>query len=379
MFKSLLAWIFAFLVILNILSADCGAQAQTLIADHQAVSAFQNIPTSYFSQVRSVLNVFYGHTSHGGQIVTGLWMLEAEDDAINPGLYDLPYLFEEDWIDLGDEEWLSNTRSYLNDHPETNLVIWSWCGQLSDYGAAQVDDYLTEMNQLENDYPAVTFVYMTGHLDGEGPTGALYTNNNRIRSFCMTNGKVLFDFADVESYDPANVYYPYGSDACEWCYDWCSTRTCPGCTECAHSHCFNCYIKGKAFWWLMARLAGWNPAAVGIVTDLSWIRVPEGATAQFRVRLSNIPAANVTVSAARVSGDSDLSVQSGAALTFTPANWNVYQAVTLAAAEDIDDVHGSATIRLSAPSLANKEITAQEIDKDRPMARYVPLLILLLD
>jgi hypothetical protein len=129
----------------------------------------------------------------------------------------------------------------------------------------------------------------------------------------------------------------------------------------------------------MARLAGWNPAAVGIVTDLSWIRVPEGATAQFRVRLSNIPAANVTVSAARVSGDSDLSVQSGAALTFTPANWNVYQAVTLAAAEDIDDVHGSATIRLSAPSLANKETTAQEIDKDRPMARYVPLLILLLD
>jgi hypothetical protein len=28
--------------------------------------------------------------------------------------------------------------------------------------------------------------------------------------------------------------------------------------ECAHSHCFNCYLKGKAFWWLLARMAGWS-------------------------------------------------------------------------------------------------------------------------
>ena len=26
----------------------------------------------------------------------------------------------------------------------------------------------------------------------------------------------------------------------------------------AHSHCLNCYQKGKAFWWMMARIAGWD-------------------------------------------------------------------------------------------------------------------------
>ena len=45
-----------------------------------------------------------------------------------------------------------------------------------------------------------------------------------------TTGKVLFDFADIESYDPAGNYYPNGSDACEWCDDWCAAH--PG--DCAN-------------------------------------------------------------------------------------------------------------------------------------------------
>jgi hypothetical protein len=65
---------------------------------------------------------------------------------------------------------------------------------------------------------------------------------------------VLFDFADIESYDPEGTYYPDETDACAWCSSWCSSHTCVSCGECAHSHCFNCYRKGQAFWSLMAEL-----------------------------------------------------------------------------------------------------------------------------
>ena len=115
------------------------------------------------------------------------------------------------------------------------------------------------MQQLESDYPNVLFVYMTGHLDGSGPSGNLYQRNNQIRSFVADNDRVLFDFADIESYDPAGNYHPDGNDGCSWCTAWCASNSCPPCGSCAHSHCFNCYQKGKAFWWMMARVAGWRP------------------------------------------------------------------------------------------------------------------------
>ena len=97
-----------------------------------------------------------------------------------------------------------------------------------------------------SDYPNVKFLYMTGHLDGSGVDGNLYLRNNQIRAWCAAHGKTLFDFADIESYSPDGTYYPDGSDACEWCYTWCASNTCPDCGDCAHSHCFNCYQKGKA-------------------------------------------------------------------------------------------------------------------------------------
>jgi len=230
----------------------------SLTADHRSSFAFSNIPQLYFTQIQSKYRIYYGHTSHGGQIVTGLGMLAAE----NSSLYATPIIHEDDWTDLGDPAWPDITRTVLSHNPQVNLVIWSWCGQLSWMSAYEVDQYLAQMSRLESDYPGVIFVYMTGHLDGGGPNGMLKANNDRIRSYCSTYNKVLFDFADIESYDPTGNYFPYGSDRCEWCESWCSSQTCPACEECAHSHCFNCYQKGKAFWWMLASIEGWWPVSM---------------------------------------------------------------------------------------------------------------------
>lgn len=242
-----------------------GIAAGKVVADHNSADEFSNIPPEIFSTVRSNWNIYYGHTSHGSQIVTGMEILERE----NPHQFELPPLIEDD-PDLGyPEEWESKTRAHLADNAETNLVIWSWCGQLSWYGESEVDQYLNTMTQLENDYPGVRFVYMTGHLDGGGISGTLYSNNNRIRTFCNENNKILFDFADIESYDPNGNYYPDESDWCDWCTTWCESHTCSFCDDCAHSQCFNCYRKGKAFWWMLATLSGWTGTPWEEVLQLS--------------------------------------------------------------------------------------------------------------
>jgi len=231
-----------------------------IVADHTGVAEFDQIPSSVFQQIRNDCDFFYGHTSHGSQIMTGLDMLEAED----PVLYAQPSFHEvsDDLGHNGDTSWVQPTRDWLDAHPECNVVMWSWCGGCSDNTEQGIATYLSAMTQLEFDYPDVLFVYMTGHLDGTGPGGNLYRSNNQIREYCLAGDKVLFDFADIESWDPDGVYYPDETDACNWCYDWCDVHDCPGCGGCAHSHCFNCYLKGKGFWWMMARASGWTPSGV---------------------------------------------------------------------------------------------------------------------
>jgi hypothetical protein len=175
-------------------------------------------------------------------------------------------------------QWVNNTRSYLDDsaNADVNVIVWSWCGQVdAKYAAGTLEsEYLTPMAQLEADYPDVTFVYMTGHVDiwDDADNKAA---NQVIRDYCTANDKVLFDFADIERYDPDGVYYEYVNDTCDY-YDADTTLLGNWATEwqnqheegvdwydcgSAHSQPLNANRKAYAAWWLWARLAGWTPSA----------------------------------------------------------------------------------------------------------------------
>lgn len=103
---------------------------------------------------------------------------------------------------------------------------------------------------------------------------------------------------------------------------------------------------------------------LSFVTDQDVVYVKERKTNTFTVWLSNQPTANVQASVTWVSGDSDISVESGGSLNFTTSNWNIAQPVVLRAAEDDDTANSPAVIRISADGVQTKDITAIEDDND---------------
>jgi len=256
---------------------------EAIIIDHLCRN-FQNIPDQWINQAKSILHIAYQHTSHGSQLVSGLrtlmnglggrYVYSSTGWGYEAGVFLNDYGIE-GADDLGSPDrsaWADATRELLNNGCDRNVVIWSWCGQVSESSADDIDHYLSLMNQLEIDFPDVKFVYMTGHLDGSGTGGNLHRRNQQIREYCRTYKKILFDFADIESYDPDGneflsrdaddgCYYNGGNWAVQWLEGQAGhlyANLAAQCEECAHSENLNCVLKGGAFWWLLARLAGWN-------------------------------------------------------------------------------------------------------------------------
>ena len=95
-----------------------------------------------------------------------------------------------------------------------------------------------------------------------------------------------------------------------------------------------------------------------IVASTASAPVMQGFTDGFGVALSAAPAANVTVAVSRSSGNSGLTVGSGASLTFTPTNWNTAQTVTIAANASGT---GAATFTASSSGYTPTSVTLTEV------------------
>ncbi|MBZ0236127.1 MAG: hypothetical protein K8M05_27620 [Deltaproteobacteria bacterium] len=93
------------------------------------------------------------------------------------------------------------------------------------------------------------------------------------------------------------------------------------------------------------------------------LSVTEGATGQVQVRLTAQPGGNTTVMVA--SSDATVaSITAGASLTFTTANWNVYQNVTVAGAQDPDVQTEGANLTVSSAGLASRNVGVTVTDDD---------------
>ncbi len=256
--------------------------SKAIIIDHTCTD-LSKIPTYWLDKAKE-LTIYYAHTSHGSQIVSGAEFLAKQNpqygfaanhtNAQHPCLpvaeyairmchtFGSPATFWESYYQSGGYTRIAGNTGLFN------FAMFSWCGQQSSNTEKQVRRYLEALDGYEKEYPEMRFIYMTGHTDGRNRN--LRWNNEMVREYCAKHNKVLFDFADIESWSPDGKYYSLADDDCTWCASWCDKHP-EDCAElpnnCAHSpnkggntqNRYNCVQKAKAFWWMMARLAGWTP------------------------------------------------------------------------------------------------------------------------
>ncbi|MBE9491663.1 MAG: T9SS type A sorting domain-containing protein [Bacteroidetes bacterium] len=243
---------------------------------------------SWIDSAQANLKWHYAHTSHGGQLTTGLERIENNDPAYDiargfstlPGVPDALCIFdgqEGDTYISPEEYWrtaagMNLTRDVLNHNPTINVSQWSWCCQPNSYSANDIQAYLDSISVLEAEFPEVTFIYMTGNAQ-TGPGNHYnqnlaqgynrYLRNEQTRDYCIANNKVLFDFADIdcwwynstsEEWELSTYEYWNGSDSVTVPFEHPQYNI----NQAAHTSYENCENKGKAVWWMMAELAGWD-------------------------------------------------------------------------------------------------------------------------
>lgn len=244
-----------------------------IVADHRIVDEVRlnRIAPERLQQAAQNLRILFVHGTHGAQITYGLKALAA----LRGAAYAPPHIDALEFADKSEPDlaaWADRARSYLSDpaNREVNVVMWLWSDELTTAGEEHVSAYLDLTAQLEAEFPETHFVYTTGHLDGSGTDGNLTRRNEQIRRYCLQNVKVLYDFADIESWDPDGNYYGdrrvndgcwYDSDGDgsldrNWAKEWSDAN--PGAWyDCYSPHTFplNANLKAYAAWWLWVALA----------------------------------------------------------------------------------------------------------------------------
>ncbi|MCF6242946.1 MAG: T9SS type A sorting domain-containing protein [Bacteroidales bacterium] len=300
---------------------------QGFVIDHRHTD-IHLIPDNWIDSAKQKLKIRYFRRSHGSHVDRGgmTALMNYSSD------YAQKYAFgatgrtgelflSNKWhsVDFEPDTWYSITRAFLDDpaNSDINVVMWAWS---SKFYISNVQAYLDTMEVFIADYGPngnkikdgtrtvpVTFIFQTAcsqkSLDANQ---TVYEQNEQIRRHCFDKNRILFDFNDLECYDPDGNYYgdgnpdgsytdvrmlnddlAYKSDSTDvsiyggrgnWGIEWMNrnpdaelTKLAADniCDVCEHSmgthegetkdnSRLHCVLKGRAAWWMWAVLAGWD-------------------------------------------------------------------------------------------------------------------------
>lgn len=260
------------------------AVAAGIVVDHNTIDAEDNIiPQEWLDKARA-LNVSFGHQSVGNDVLQGLEQLAQQ----NPTRYASTIMRNPT------ANWFSNRKGIggigqyyigVNGDPEGKMrdfaqKVASHGGNIAvammkicyvDLGSDNPDGdpqqvfatYRDTMESLERDHPAVRFVWWTEPItrSNQSFSPKYQQYNSLVRAYAAAHDKPLFDIADIESHDPSGtsvrgymdspaMYSAYTSDG-------------------GHLNTTGQLRVARAWWWLLASLAGWSENASSADADAS--------------------------------------------------------------------------------------------------------------
>ncbi|WP_437631665.1 hypothetical protein [Sorangium sp. So ce854] len=247
------------------------ANARTFDHRHAAL----DVPASCLDTLKSGAFVFhYAHRSHGSQIIVGAESIEANEPAYGfraeycdvpseTGVFPMWDGMTSSNLVYGEHYWASQAgindlRAILSAHPEIRYSMWSWSSEISEQTEQEVQRYLDTLDALGEEFPEVTFIYMTGPGDEEHNAVNRVKRNQQIRDFCRDHGKILYDFEDLDVHWNGERHTPVVAGVeIPMQHPHFDVDT-PGNVEYEHTHTTqdSCVVKARAFWRMMAELEG---------------------------------------------------------------------------------------------------------------------------
>ena len=282
----------------------------SLVVDHTAVSGFDDIPGYYILLVRQMTVHFVGE-SHSLQLLRGLELLAAQDpkyaynaaddpedfsgaDALkvlsasrtkNDSGWSGTYLGEEDyWATPDARQMTNNTVQYgVDQGMPFSLTMWLWCwdivadefcadetGTKITFDDERFSTYINFIDSINSDNtlsvtPAIYVTSITDDAYMDHMKWRVTKYNDMIRDSAHANGGILFDNADIENWnntDTEQRIYTFtdNGDVTRQCYirhhDY--DEDVGDQYAAGHTNDALCLRKAKAFWWMLARLSGWD-------------------------------------------------------------------------------------------------------------------------